>query len=185
MNHGKTRLFAWIVAIGCILGACALAQEDDGSMSTYPSVEWLTHTLCVYSVNDSPSYIFGSPALEGERFLLMQLISGGDVIPIMDIIQNVSMFSLKDQDGNEYVAVAYFPQSMVFYTDRSVFSTAPEQIAFELLFIVPEGVSAETLTLSVESSPGGSRNEVSLSEVPVSSLFITGAGWESVAREGK
>lgn len=162
----KIRLCAVALALAVFLsGLVAHAEGSGGAASDMPQVEWLSYTLGIAGVMERPSHITSNPALDGEYFLMVKLVCVGGKIAIRDIIDYIDMFAMEDPDEEVYPALAYFPYNMVYVDRNGVFSTAPEQESFQLLFRLPDSFEMADLMLLVDKEYGGKVGRVDMTKV--------------------
>ncbi|MCL1964825.1 MAG: hypothetical protein FWF69_07170 [Firmicutes bacterium] len=162
MKAGRTLLTAGILALCCV--GAALAAEG------MPQIPWLSHTLAVKCVEDSPARIEGKPEPVGERYIVITFKPMEERIDIFDIADHVDMFSVEDASGHTYTAVAFFPHSILFLSAPGVFSMSPRQAAFDMMFVVPGDTPLDALKLTIEETVGGKAHSVPLSEILLISL---------------
>lgn len=162
------RLASVFCALCLCMLLCAAWVPPAYAAAEDQQIPWLTYTLEVLNCTDQPENIEGNPVPVDERYFVITFGAADDGILIMDIVENIAMFSVLDPDGNAYVAAAYFPHSMVFLSAPGVFSTAQMQGKFDVLFVVPKDVPADALTLNVEQTPGGERTSLALVDIVTS-----------------
>lgn len=136
--------------------------EESQQMQT---VQWQGHPLTVSWVQDCPAHIEISPETQELRLLLIRLACADSGIPLIDVANNVESVSIRDAEGMEYVASAYYPYAMVYNPQMRFFSSALTQPAFDLLFEVPLALSLEGCALVFSTS--GNTDEISLDNVPL------------------
>jgi len=113
------------------------------------SIKWLSYDLVLdelREMNDSDNFSVIDPP-DGNRYVVARLLSADGEIPAEKIVEeNVKPLKLKDSNGTEYdsVLVSFWG---VEFNDETGFSTKEMQEGFWLLYIIPENISLQDLTL--------------------------------------
>jgi hypothetical protein len=151
----------------CLLLAAIMVFSLSSALSEdgVPSVSFLSYTLAVTGIQDSPNYIQGNPEPVDKRFVVITFTSTQQAISLFDIADNVALFSLEDSQGQSYEGMAYFPHSMLFLFGPGVFSAAQMQAAFDMLFIIPNSLPLSDLYLLVRQNTGGFPYEVPAADI--------------------
>lgn len=156
----------WIIAVLslslCLLcGAAAAEPAPEG----FPQFPWKGNTWVVNEIHVNPDHIIGNQSPETDQYLLIHLKSLSGPVPIADIVQSISLFSLVDAGGNAYPAAAYMPCTIEYNDRNGVFMTAMEQTSFDLFFIVPAGTDATSFTFTIDSEAACSFSETALAGI--------------------
>lgn len=152
-----------VFAIACVSAASGESQEL--TPSSY--VPWLDYSVGVSHVQDRPLHVTKMPPLDKERLMYLRIVSKDTPIQIRDIFANIEAFYLLDPDGGKHMPGSFLPQDIVYIERNGTLSSAQEQNAFDLLFVVPEKFEAAQLTLVVETELHGEQSEIPLGGVPM------------------
>lgn len=147
-----------LMSIVLALGFASPAWADEA-----PQVPWLTYTLAVHSVEVGPERLEGKP--EGERFVVITFKAIGAKVANFDIMDNVPLFSIEDAGGEYYEGAAFIPHSMMFLPGPGAFGTCPEQAAFDIVFVLPESIPLDEMTLYVAEFLDAAATAVPLAEI--------------------
>lgn len=140
---GKLRT---VFSIVCLLAlACGVIQTA-AAEEAGPSLRWFGHSLQVARVSLNPPHITADTP-QNTVFCMVHFYSTEDSIPIRDIVEQLSLFSLLDAQGNAYAATAYMPCSIVYNERNAVFMTATSQTEFDIFFRIPPDTDPMTLVL--------------------------------------
>ena len=125
------------------------APAEDGSKE---DLDWLSFNLAVdelREINETDNLQISTPP-EGSRYIVVRLLSTGEQIPASDITdQNTELIILKTPSGDEFIPCNTILWGIKFDPSAGTFSTAEFQEGFQLLYIVPDDIGTEDLTVSI------------------------------------
>lgn len=131
-----------ICCLCCMLLAPAVASAPG------PQLAFGGQMLCIDTVRINPDQIVNESP-DQNTFLYIRMRVDEGTVGLADIVENISSFVLKDDQGGRYDALAYMPYTMAFNRRNGVFTTHGVQGKFDLFFIVPAGTNAKTLEMYV------------------------------------
>lgn len=139
--------FFRLLCLLCCLYLCLLCASAMAESST---LRWCEHALQLQTIRVDPEQIT-NPQPEIDTYLYIRMKCPENGIDLFELIENLSFFELADTAGSTYPVRAYMPYSMMFNERSGVFTTAPLQSQFDLLFILPTGVDVSALILQTEA----------------------------------
>lgn len=135
-----------------LLGMGAAVAETPDTAQT-PAFAWRDGQWRITCIDINPDRIVGNPAPDTDAYYMIRFCSDDSFVAIYDLIEGLESFSLADEAGEIYPVRAYMPYAITFSERNGVFATAAEQATFELLFIIPRDVPAESLSLQLDEEP--------------------------------
>ena len=137
---------------GAANGPPAGAEDPAETEEKAEELNWLSYKLKTDEVRemDENYNLQIDPPPEGSRYIVVRLLSVDGDISAADITdQNTEQIVLKTASGEEYNACLSVIWGIGFDPSTGTFSTNELQEGFQLLYIVPENIKTEDMTVSV------------------------------------
>ena len=116
------------------------------------NLTWLTYELKVDELRDvnDEDHLSLKEAPEDSRYVIVKLLSANDEIPMTDITEDTTKsLILKDSAGGEYEPGMWAVSGVKIDADGN-FSTDQTQEGFSLVYVVPNSIATDDLSLEVK-----------------------------------
>ncbi|MDL2318302.1 hypothetical protein LJC74_04345 [Eubacteriales bacterium OttesenSCG-928-A19] len=163
MITAKKRGLLAFLLMALLLAASAHAETPQAD--ALPRIRFRTYELGLAAVGVNPNRI--EREADGNTYYLIRLRALSTKVEIGEIAEALDSggFYLLDSEDVRYEAKVFLPYNIVFNERNQVFLTAPQQSEFDLLFILPDTIPLESLSLctQVDTLP---LDEITLERLP-------------------